>query len=45
MMVGSGERIKFWKEMGWDSIPLRNEFPRIYSLALNKDGSVCEYGR
>lgn len=37
--------MKFWKDLGWDSIPLLNAFLRIYALASNKDGLVCECGK
>ncbi|KAK2647324.1 hypothetical protein Ddye_014813, partial [Dipteronia dyeriana] len=43
-VVGSGERVNFWKDLGWDSSPLMHTFPRIFALATCKDGLVSEYG-
>ncbi|KAK3199765.1 hypothetical protein Dsin_023180 [Dipteronia sinensis] len=31
-------------EVKWDSVPLMNDFPRIYTLATNKSGVIVEFG-
>ncbi|KAK3222739.1 hypothetical protein Dsin_009764 [Dipteronia sinensis] len=41
----NGGRIKLWKEIVWDSIPLKLAFLRIFTLSSNKEGVVNEYGR
>ncbi|KAK3218657.1 hypothetical protein Dsin_012627 [Dipteronia sinensis] len=43
-IVGSGERVRFWQDLRWDLISLRNAFPRIYVLAANKEGMVGDLG-
>ena len=44
VVIGSGEKIQFWQEVSWDSVPLMNAFPRIFALATNKNGVVFEFG-
>ncbi|KAK2663151.1 hypothetical protein Ddye_001725 [Dipteronia dyeriana] len=45
VVVGSEERVRFWKDLGWDSSPLMHAFVRIFALAFNKIGLVCKYGK
>ncbi|KAK2648873.1 hypothetical protein Ddye_016362 [Dipteronia dyeriana] len=45
VIVGSGEGIRFWKDLRWDLVPMMNAFPRVYALASNKNGMIREFGR
>ncbi|KAK2654624.1 hypothetical protein Ddye_014480 [Dipteronia dyeriana] len=45
LVVGSGENVRFWHDVKWNFIPLKIVFPRIYALAINKDGMVRDFGR
>ncbi|XVF13719.1 hypothetical protein REPUB_Repub08aG0231800 [Reevesia pubescens] len=42
--LGNGNRIRFWVDEGVENVILRERFPRIYSLAINKDGVVKDFG-
>lgn len=42
--IGNGIHIKFWKDVWWDGITLREEFPRLYYLALDKDCVLANLG-
>ncbi|KAK2654081.1 hypothetical protein Ddye_013937 [Dipteronia dyeriana] len=44
VVCGNGERIKLWKDIVWDSIPLKLAFPRIFVLSSNKEGAVKDFG-
>ena len=44
-MVGSGDKVRLWRDVLWDSFPLKIAFPRIFTLASNKEGMVKEFGR
>ncbi|KAK3199202.1 hypothetical protein Dsin_022617 [Dipteronia sinensis] len=43
-VVRSGERIRLWQDVKWDSFPLIRAFPRIYALASDKSGVVSDFG-
>ncbi|KAK3218259.1 hypothetical protein Dsin_012229 [Dipteronia sinensis] len=45
VLEGKGSRIKFWKDLKVDGVPLAVVFPRIYALAVNKTGMVSEFGK
>jgi hypothetical protein len=45
VIVGLGDGIRFWKDLRWDSVPMMAAFPRIYTLASNKNGVIKDYGR
>ncbi|KAK3225650.1 hypothetical protein Dsin_005512 [Dipteronia sinensis] len=36
VVVGSGDKIRFWKDLKWDSIPLYVAFPRIFALDIQQ---------
>jgi hypothetical protein len=42
-VVGDGSRLKFWHDIWCGTQPLRKLFPKIYSIALDKDASVRSY--
>ncbi|GMI89291.1 hypothetical protein HRI_002598400 [Hibiscus trionum] len=42
--VGNGKRIKFWSETWIGNTPLKELFPRMYALAVNKSGVIAEFG-
>ncbi|KAK3222310.1 hypothetical protein Dsin_009335 [Dipteronia sinensis] len=44
VVVRKGDSVRLWKDLRWDSIPLRQAFPRIFSIASNKFGTLKEYG-
>ena len=44
IVIGNGERVKFWKIDCGGSVPLRVAFPRVFALAANKGGFIREYG-
>ncbi|KAK2656831.1 hypothetical protein Ddye_009883 [Dipteronia dyeriana] len=44
VVVGNGERIRFWQDLRWDLKPMKCAFPRIYALAVNKFGFIKEFG-
>ncbi|XVF42758.1 hypothetical protein PTKIN_Ptkin01aG0390000 [Pterospermum kingtungense] len=42
--VGNGARVRFWTQEWIPGIILKFVFPRIFALALNKEGFVKEFG-
>ncbi|KAE8660280.1 Villin-4 [Hibiscus syriacus] len=42
--VGNGERISFWFDSWALDFPLKDVFPRLFVLSLNRDGKLNEYG-
>ncbi|XP_028051231.1 uncharacterized protein LOC114255885 [Camellia sinensis] len=38
--MGNGERIHFWTDRWFNDMSLRCEFPRLFSLSVEKDGSL-----
>ncbi|OMO57353.1 hypothetical protein COLO4_35424 [Corchorus olitorius] len=44
MNVGNGALINFWDEVWLNDMILKVLFPRIFSLAVNKNGKISEYG-
>ncbi|XP_028111966.1 uncharacterized protein LOC114310213 [Camellia sinensis] len=40
IILGNGKRIHFWTDRWFNNISLRNEFPRLYSLSTEKEGSL-----
>ncbi|KAL4347879.1 hypothetical protein GQ457_17G007890 [Hibiscus cannabinus] len=44
LIVGNGKRIKFWFDAWARTLPLKVSFPRIFHLALDKEGSVADLG-
>ncbi|KAK3211993.1 hypothetical protein Dsin_016699 [Dipteronia sinensis] len=45
VIVGKGDRARFWTDICWDVIPLHRAFPIIFVLANNKHGKVQEFGK
>ncbi|XP_039064927.1 uncharacterized protein LOC120210230 [Hibiscus syriacus] len=43
--VGNGERIRFWFDSWTLDFPLKDVFPRLFVLSLNRDGKLNEYGQ
>ncbi|GKV39565.1 hypothetical protein SLEP1_g47323 [Rubroshorea leprosula] len=43
-MVGDGRRVGFWREIWVGGKSLKELCPRLFELAMNKDGMVCEMG-
>ena len=44
VIIGNGNRARFWDDLVWDSTPLKLAFPRIYVLSVFKKGLVQEFG-
>jgi len=42
--VGSGDKVRFWEDAWAGSSPLRDIYPRLFSLSLNKGLKVAEVG-
>ena len=40
--VGKGDRVRFWEDSWCSEVPLRDLFPRLYSLARSKEAKVME---
>nr|XP_033510409.1 uncharacterized protein LOC104090014 isoform X2 [Nicotiana tomentosiformis] len=40
--VGNGTSIKFWKDRWFGNTPLKDMFPGMYHIALNKDSDVAQ---
>ncbi|KAK3206816.1 hypothetical protein Dsin_020862 [Dipteronia sinensis] len=45
VVVGNGEKTKFWSNLWWDNITLKTVCPRTYALFVNEDGFVNDFGR
>ncbi|KAK3221169.1 hypothetical protein Dsin_015139 [Dipteronia sinensis] len=45
VVVGNEERLKLWEDIVWDSVPLKNVFPRIFALANIKYGRLKDFGK
>ncbi|KAK3211461.1 hypothetical protein Dsin_016167 [Dipteronia sinensis] len=45
VVIGDGRRANFWDIVGGDSVQLKNVCPRIFALAVKKQGAVQEFGR
>ncbi|KAK3206977.1 hypothetical protein Dsin_021023 [Dipteronia sinensis] len=43
--VGNGKRTRFWQDPFVVDTPLRLASPRLYALAVNKEGTVDQHGR
>jgi len=42
--LGNGGIIKFWKDCWMGDKPLKESFPRLYSISVSKDKVVSEMG-
>lgn len=40
IVMGNRERIHFWSNRWFNNTSLRNEFPRLFSLSIEKEGSL-----
>ncbi|EOY16991.1 Uncharacterized protein TCM_036081 [Theobroma cacao] len=45
LVVKDGSRILFWEDNWMERQPLKVRFPRIYALAINKEGYIQDYGK
>ena len=43
-VVWDRRKVEFWSDLGNQDTPLKNEFPRIFSLSVKKSGPVHEFG-
>ena len=41
--VGDGSSIYFWHDRWCDDMPLREAFPGLFALAVNRDASISDY--
>ncbi|KAK3224603.1 hypothetical protein Dsin_004465 [Dipteronia sinensis] len=44
VVVGRGDRVRLWLDICCDGIPLSEAFPRIFSLSMDKEGSIQNFG-
>ena len=42
--MGSGDKVKFWEDAWFSGSPLRNLYPRLFSLSLDQGLTVAEVG-
>ena len=42
MIQWSGSSIKFWHDLWGGGLSLKENFPKLYSIATNKDASVAD---
>lgn len=42
-VLGDGKRLKFWDNEWTPGNVMKLDFPRIFALALNKNGRVAEF--
>ena len=40
--VGSGNRVKFWKDRWCGDVSLRDVFPNLFSIAYSKDARLAD---
>ncbi|KAK3220872.1 hypothetical protein Dsin_014842 [Dipteronia sinensis] len=45
VIVGRGDRARFWSDVMVGGSPLKYAFPRIYTLAVDKLGSIRNFGK
>ncbi|KAK3188480.1 hypothetical protein Dsin_028041 [Dipteronia sinensis] len=43
LVVGNGDRAYFLSEIKWDSKPMKEAFPRLYALAVQKEGVIQNF--
>ncbi|KAK2655964.1 hypothetical protein Ddye_009016 [Dipteronia dyeriana] len=43
VIIGNRERVQFWQNVCWDSVPLKLAFSRIFALASNKTSVDNEF--
>ncbi|OMO53991.1 reverse transcriptase [Corchorus capsularis] len=44
LLIGNGKRISFWREEWIPGVILKQDYPRIFALVVNKTGKVEEFG-
>ncbi|KAI9187301.1 hypothetical protein LWI28_026562 [Acer negundo] len=44
VVIGKGDRASFWSDISWNSVALKDAFPRIFALSLKKTGFVKDFG-
>ncbi|RVW67649.1 hypothetical protein CK203_063071 [Vitis vinifera] len=42
LIVGNGRKVKFWKDLWCEDQALKDAFPNLFRLAINKDQWVCD---
>ncbi|RVW81120.1 hypothetical protein CK203_044688 [Vitis vinifera] len=42
LIVGNGRKVKFWKDLWCEDQALKDAFPNLFKLAVNKDQWVCD---
>jgi len=42
--LGNENQIRFWNDKWVGNLLLKEKFPRLYSMSLNKESLVCEMG-
>ncbi|KAK2654365.1 hypothetical protein Ddye_014221 [Dipteronia dyeriana] len=42
VIVGKATKIRLWQDVMMNLIPLKLAFPRIYALAVHKEGFICD---
>jgi len=40
--LGTGKHITFWEDKWIGEVSLKQKFPRLHTLSLNSDSTVCE---
>ena len=41
-IVGNGRKVKFWKDLWCENQALKDAFPNLFRLAINKNQWVCD---
>ncbi|KAK3194006.1 hypothetical protein Dsin_025316 [Dipteronia sinensis] len=44
IIVGRGNKARYWDNIRWDLIPLKQAFPRIFVLAVNQSSVTQNFG-
>jgi len=40
--IGRGSKVKFWEDVWLKVVPLKNAFPRLYGISLDKEITIGE---
>lgn len=43
-LLGSGEKIKFWSDTWIGEKPLKDKFPRLFSVSIQQGDSISQMG-
>ena len=44
MMVGNGEKTRFWEDVWLAELPLAEKFPRLYSISTQQQTHIADFG-